>query len=306
MLQTEDQLESTVDDVYDLAAAIGKEFEAIIDVYGSEVISKLMPKVISVLERLEFSSMQTDTQRAHMTSLQSKIAELEKAKLSSTENRMKFEVEMEQIEEFWRKENNTLSNMLKRLKDDNDRLHSELKLDTDIPCNCGNRWFRKIVFYSLFVSQNVLNIQEEFTVANQQIQDLNKLLRYLQLENNSLHEQNQDLKSKLEQQNCDMIILKEKLQKTMTENMDLMSQSSDSRSKASDMPKFSLLEFRNILIERNSLKSELHELKSELSARKSNQELRVSQNDVIPVQGPINREPEEKLFPDRKRNTILK
>lgn len=43
----------TVMDVYDIAAIVGQEFERIIDQYGCEVLSRLMPKVVRVLEILE-------------------------------------------------------------------------------------------------------------------------------------------------------------------------------------------------------------------------------------------------------------
>lgn len=43
----------TVMDVYDIAAAVGHEFERIIDQYGCEALSRLMPKVVRVLEILE-------------------------------------------------------------------------------------------------------------------------------------------------------------------------------------------------------------------------------------------------------------
>lgn len=43
----------TVMDVYDMAAVVGQEFERIIDQYGCEALSRLMPKVVRVLEILE-------------------------------------------------------------------------------------------------------------------------------------------------------------------------------------------------------------------------------------------------------------
>uniref|UniRef100_A0A3Q3F303 RILP-like protein 1 n=1 Tax=Labrus bergylta TaxID=56723 RepID=A0A3Q3F303_9LABR len=43
----------TVMDVYDIAAVVGQEFERIIDQYGCEALSRLMPKVVRVLEILE-------------------------------------------------------------------------------------------------------------------------------------------------------------------------------------------------------------------------------------------------------------
>lgn len=43
----------TVMDVYDIAAVVGQEFERIIDQHGCESLSRLMPKVVRVLEILE-------------------------------------------------------------------------------------------------------------------------------------------------------------------------------------------------------------------------------------------------------------
>lgn len=43
----------TVVDVYDIAAVLGLEFERMIDRYGCEVLLRLMPKVVRILELLE-------------------------------------------------------------------------------------------------------------------------------------------------------------------------------------------------------------------------------------------------------------
>ena len=43
----------TVMDVYDIAAAVGQEFERIIDQFGCESLLRLMPKVVRILEVLE-------------------------------------------------------------------------------------------------------------------------------------------------------------------------------------------------------------------------------------------------------------
>lgn len=40
-------------DVYDIASAVGQEFERVIDQHGCEAIARLMPKVVRVLEILE-------------------------------------------------------------------------------------------------------------------------------------------------------------------------------------------------------------------------------------------------------------
>lgn len=46
----------TVVDVYDLAASIGKDFERIIDLFGSDSVRQIMPKVIFKLLSL-FSTL---------------------------------------------------------------------------------------------------------------------------------------------------------------------------------------------------------------------------------------------------------
>uniref|UniRef100_A0A8C6NLH0 RILP-like protein 1 n=1 Tax=Nothobranchius furzeri TaxID=105023 RepID=A0A8C6NLH0_NOTFU len=60
----------TVMDVYDIAAVVGQEFERIIDQYGCEALSRLMPKVVRVLEILEVmvsrSSMSPDTEELRL------------------------------------------------------------------------------------------------------------------------------------------------------------------------------------------------------------------------------------------------
>lgn len=45
--------ELTVMDVYDIAAALGQEFERIIDRFGCESVVGVLPKVVRVLELLE-------------------------------------------------------------------------------------------------------------------------------------------------------------------------------------------------------------------------------------------------------------
>ncbi|CAG5867661.1 unnamed protein product [Menidia menidia] len=60
----------TVMDVYDIAAVVGQEFERIIDQYGCEALSRLMPKVVRVLEILEVmvsrSSISPDTEELRL------------------------------------------------------------------------------------------------------------------------------------------------------------------------------------------------------------------------------------------------
>lgn len=81
----------------------------------------------------------------------------------------------------------------------------------------------------------------------------------------------------------------------------------------------SLAEMRNILLERNYLKKRLKELEEEVNQFKSltnnpadnlNNLMNETSSDTdwaeLPVEGPINREPEDKLFPEKQANKILR
>jgi hypothetical protein len=82
---------------------------------------------------------------------------------------------------------------------------------------------------------------------------------------------------------------------------------------------FSLTELRNILLERNNLKTRVIELEEEINQLKqsiNNSSNRKHSENNIPiideeseelvVEGPINKEPEDKLFPQRQQNRILR
>lgn len=77
----------TVMDVYDIAAAVGQEFERIIDRHGCEAPSRLMPKVVRVLEILEVmvsrgrGSAETDELRLELDALRlERVERVEKDK----------------------------------------------------------------------------------------------------------------------------------------------------------------------------------------------------------------------------------
>ncbi|CAH8524230.1 unnamed protein product [Schistosoma turkestanicum] len=75
-------------------------------------------------------------------------------------------------------------------------------------------------------------------------------------------------------------------------------------------PRFTLQELRNVLIERNELKSRLIEVEEELSvykrAGKSTPHSVRRWDEDPPVQGPINREPDEKLYGTSRPNLGVK
>lgn len=53
----------TVDDVYEIAKAIGADVERVIDGYGRENVAPLVPKIVKVLELLEGFASRNDAHR---------------------------------------------------------------------------------------------------------------------------------------------------------------------------------------------------------------------------------------------------
>ncbi len=81
----------SVVDVYDIAASIGKEFEVIIDNYGPEAVTEIMPKVINVLEQLEILSNENQKENAEIAELRYTVERLQSEKTAKAEERARFE-----------------------------------------------------------------------------------------------------------------------------------------------------------------------------------------------------------------------
>ncbi|XP_028457759.1 RILP-like protein 1 isoform X6 [Perca flavescens] len=111
----------TVMDVYDIAAVVGQEFERIIDQYGCEALSRLMPKVVRVLEILEVMvsrnsiSPETDELRLELDKLRlDRLDRLEKEK--------KHRMDLELVEDVWRGEAQDLLTQIAQLQEENKSL----------------------------------------------------------------------------------------------------------------------------------------------------------------------------------------
>lgn len=87
----------SVVDVYDLASDIGKECEKIIDAYGANAVTSLMPKVINALELLEALANQNENENSTMQKLTDRIAHLESEKQEKAVFRERFQKVMEII-----------------------------------------------------------------------------------------------------------------------------------------------------------------------------------------------------------------
>ncbi|XP_041742687.1 RILP-like protein 1 isoform X4 [Coregonus clupeaformis] len=117
----------TVMDVYDIAAVVGQEFERIIDQYGCEALSRLMPKVVRVLEIVEVMvsrnsiSPETDELRLELDKLRlERMDRLEKEK--------KHKKELELVEDVWRGEAQDLLSQISQLQEENKTLLTNMSI----------------------------------------------------------------------------------------------------------------------------------------------------------------------------------
>ena len=115
-----------VEDVYDLAAEIGDQFQKLIDSLGSDSVKHLMPKVIRVLEHLEVMCILKEDFQTQMDVMKQSIFDLENDKRFRAHNQNKYELEMENLEEHWRKENLHLTQCVTQLRHQNLKLSNSL------------------------------------------------------------------------------------------------------------------------------------------------------------------------------------
>ena len=147
----------------------------------------------------------------------------------------------------------------------------------------------------------------------QQNRDLRRRVKHLQLQSRQLADDKTDLQVKIQDQGKELNLLQEQMNKNCEETKQLKSQESPSK-----IPKFTLNELRTIIFDRNDLKARVSELSDEIAYLKklnSNSNGLPKNLDLLdiedveedlPVQGPINREPEDKLFPEKNATKILK
>ncbi|XP_022667229.1 RILP-like protein homolog isoform X3 [Varroa jacobsoni] len=123
---------STQEDVYALSADIGQEVERLVDGFGVDAASSLVPKLIRVLELLEAAVQQNETLRGEADQLFQTVCQLEYDKKEKAQFRKKFDQELEQIEDMWRSEMNDLSGLVSRLQEENSRLSTSLREKTNL------------------------------------------------------------------------------------------------------------------------------------------------------------------------------
>ncbi|XP_008296819.1 RILP-like protein 1 isoform X2 [Stegastes partitus] len=117
----------TVMDVYDIAAVVGQEFERIIDQYGCEALSRLMPKVVRVLEILEVmvsrSSISPETEELRL-----ELDKLRLERIDRLEKEKKHRKELELVEDVWRGEAQDLLSQIAQLQEENKSLLTNMSI----------------------------------------------------------------------------------------------------------------------------------------------------------------------------------
>ncbi|XP_061589834.1 RILP-like protein 1 isoform X5 [Cololabis saira] len=115
----------TVMDVYDIAAVVGQEFERIIDQHGCEALSRLMPKVVRVLEILEVmvsrSSAGPETEELRL-----ELDRLRLERLDRLDKDKRHRQELERVEDVWRGEAQDLLSQIAQLQEENKSLLSSM------------------------------------------------------------------------------------------------------------------------------------------------------------------------------------
>ncbi|XP_050045072.1 RILP-like protein homolog isoform X2 [Dermacentor andersoni] len=331
----------SVDDVYSLAEEIGKEFEILIDNYGVEPVNKLVTKVIRVLEYLEAYATKNDIARNEIAELRAQIYQLEHDKYEKAESRSKLEKEMEQYEDIWRQEMKDLGVLVARLQEENSKLSSSLKERESHPslqCEPHSVTLGEdiVVLERLrdaFDKQgaqlrhnekdmakkaaDIESLQQQLEASKKAAQEQSRRNRRLQQQMRQLCEERGDLQVQLQDQQSQLQTLQERLGIAVKDHDDIL----QSRDAALDMqgkvvidlddpnrPRFTLEELKHILFERNELKARVSDLEDELALYRPRPVDPPSpvRDEDRPVQGPINQEPEEKLFSYGKASGIRK
>ncbi|XP_029053666.1 RILP-like protein homolog isoform X3 [Osmia bicornis bicornis] len=321
----------SVVDVYDIASEIGKECEKLIDLYGVESVTNLMPKVIHALELLENLATKNERENTTVQELRAKISQLENDKIGKAEDRQRFEKELEQIEEHWRQESRDLVGMVTRLQEENRRLAEALQesrsdtftasqeVDVAVLQHLRSmidkqrdqiRARDKELLQKNMEIENLTTQVEKFGVVGR---ELKRKQRQAQMQARGLVEERADFLAQLQDQNRELINLRARLGLARKENEDLSKLQGypDLTNKAvydlddPDRPRFTTAELKEILHERNELKARVSDLEDELELYRPKSETVEDYKDA-PVQGPLPYEPDDAPWKKASESGIRK
>nr|XP_034828064.1 RILP-like protein homolog isoform X5 [Maniola hyperantus] len=328
--------EVTVVDVYDLASDIGKECEIIIEKYGPEAVTALLPKVINALELLENLAVRNEKENQALHELTAKISQLENDKIEKAEYRQRFEKEIEAIEEQWRTESAELVTAVSRLQDENKRLRRTINSPADgtsAPPSPAREHDQEVLSRLSSTAE-----KQRATLRHQelQLQEKQQLIESLTSQVEKLAQVSRDLRRKHKQlQNQMRLVCEERTELgaiVQSQQRDITTlQQSDAHNKCTSCgvaiieggddedqaskPTFSVREMRAILHERNELKLKLNRAEEQLQALQAeplpdsssdtspSMSTTAAEEDEAPVQGPLPAEPDDAPW---KRNSGIR
>ncbi|XP_054166709.1 RILP-like protein homolog [Oppia nitens] len=332
-----------VEDVYDLAAEIGDQFQKVIDNCGSDSIKHLMPKVIRVLEHLEMMAIVKEDYDSKLDQLKHSIFELENDKRVKAVSLNKYELEMESIEENWRKENLHLTQCVSQLRQQNLKLSNRL-IDSQQTLSQSltdlqKRGQQEIDLEIVSLKESIKRSESKVDAITKEMDEKNEEIEKLTEQIEEVMQQNRDLRRRMKHNKYQLLHMNEA--KADPNYKDLIGLSehilvtnSDDCDLFNDHKPFTLNELRNIILEVNYLRKHSKELEEEIKVFKkpieikplideindidnntcndvnsgNSDSLNSNLSDDLPVEGPINREPEDKLYPRRRssQNRILR
>ncbi|XP_046449826.1 RILP-like protein homolog isoform X2 [Daphnia pulex] len=285
----------SVVDVFDLASDVGNELEKIISIHGNELVEGLMQKVIRVLELLDKTSRRQESERQLVEELQNNISLLEREKREKAVDRLRYEKEIEQLEENWKKETQELLGKISRVQEENKRLSSSLKESTEK--NVSKNPIPKEPDWDLFEKLREANekqrdllrcrdkeyqdkLCESESLHNQvdRLTEINKELRrkqtHMSQQMRTLVEERADLQALHQEQSRNLAALNKRLGVAQRDNEDLIQCQNDAPDLTNKIvidindpnrPRFTIAELKEILCERNELKARVSDLVDELA-----------------------------------------
>ncbi|XP_059394812.1 RILP-like protein 1 isoform X1 [Carassius carassius] len=187
-------------DVYDIAAVVGQEFERIIDQYGCEALSRLMPKVVRVLEILEVlvsrNSISPETEELRL-----ELDRLRLERMERLEKDRKHKKELELVEDVWRGEAQDLLSQIAQLQEENKTLLNNLSVkecpmtEEDIQKQEGMTERERQVMKKL--KEVVDKQRDEIRAKDRELTLKNEDIEALQQQLNRLMKINHDLRHKI-------------------------------------------------------------------------------------------------------------
>ncbi|XP_025837564.1 RILP-like protein homolog isoform X6 [Agrilus planipennis] len=308
----------TVVDVYDIASDIGKECEKIIDTFGADAVTSLMPKVINALELLENLAIKNERENTLILDMKSKITQLENDKIEKAEYRQKFERELETIEDQWRTESKDLVMLVSKLQEENRKLKSQDNSQfNDI--NTIEQTMASDMLGKLQASidkqreeirqkerqleeknAEVENFKTQIEKITTSTRDLRRRHKTLQNQVRTLCDERADFLVQLQDQQRDITALRQRLGIAVKENEDLAKCDITYPSNKAvfdlddpNRPRFTTQELKDILHERNELKARVSDLEEELDTYRPKPKVETPVDEEAPVQGPLPYEPDD-------------